>query len=56
MAIVLNSRVSKDRLATAPNRTRLQTHYGTQAFYDAAVKASSETSIKLIQMCFKPRI
>ncbi|MGO4822419.1 MULTISPECIES: LamG-like jellyroll fold domain-containing protein [unclassified Flavobacterium] len=35
------------RLATASNWTRLQTYYGTQAFYDAAVLAG-ETGIKLI--------
>ncbi|OUD36219.1 LamG-like jellyroll fold domain-containing protein [Flavobacterium sp. FPG59] len=35
------------RLATASNWTRLQTYYGTQGFYDAAVKAE-EKSIQLI--------
>ena len=35
------------RLATASNWTRLQTYYGTQEFYDAAVLAG-ETAIKLI--------
>ncbi|SHG43180.1 Por secretion system C-terminal sorting domain-containing protein [Flavobacterium segetis] len=35
------------RLATASNWTRLQTYYGTQVFYDAAVLAS-ETNIKFI--------
>lgn len=35
------------RLATASNWTRLQTYYGTQDFYDAAVLAS-ESNIKFI--------
>ncbi|MDG2432105.1 LamG-like jellyroll fold domain-containing protein [Flavobacterium sp.] len=35
------------RLATASNWTRLQSYYGTQAFYDAAILAG-ETGVKLI--------
>ena len=35
------------RLATSSNWTRLQTYYGTQEFYDAAVSAG-ETGVKLI--------